>query len=93
MRICLKYEGLGRLKKMVKFTGFYLLLKQYIVHICIDAMVIKDVHNTPQSFFNINPVNKYLQRNTICLTDHDHDYIIDEILCREKIEYERIYEC
>ena len=59
-----------------------------ILHPCIDVMVVKDVHNNPRSVCNRNQAKKYLQRHHICLTYSDRDYIIDEIGCRDKIEYE-----
>ena len=31
---------------------------------------------------------QYLQRLPICITDSDHDYILDEILYQYQIEYE-----
>ena len=33
-------------------------------------------------------VKKPTSRQPICLTDFDHDYILEEIGCREKIEFE-----
>ena len=30
-----------------------------------------------------------MQRNPICLTDSDYDYILDEIGCRDEIYFER----
>ena len=51
-------------------------------------MVMKDVNNIPRSFSNINQSRQDLQRHHICLTDSDDDDIIDEIVRREKIEYE-----
>ena len=46
-----------------------------IVHICIDFMVVKDVHNINRNFFNRNQEMQALQRHLICLTNSDHDYI------------------
>ena len=36
----------------------------------------------------INQSKQDLQRHLVCLTDFDHDYILEEIECREKSEYE-----
>ena len=35
---------------------------------------------------------KYLSRQHICLTDSDYAYILEEIGCRDKIEFERCVE-
>ena len=32
---------------------------------------------------------KFIQRNPICMIDADYDYILDNIECRETIEFER----
>ena len=32
---------------------------------------------------------KNISRQPICLTDYDHDYTLEEIGCRDKIEFER----
>ena len=32
---------------------------------------------------------KSISRQPICLTDSDYDYILEEISCRDKIEFER----
>ena len=47
-------------------------------------MVVKDVHNIPRKVCNRTQAKQYLKRYHICLTDSDHDYIIDKILHREK---------
>ena len=46
-----------------------------IVHICIDFMVVKDVHNINRKKFNRNQEMQALQRHLICLTNSDHTYI------------------
>ena len=51
---------------------------------------MKDGHDITRSAFNINQKIKYLQRQIICLTDYDNDYILYGIGDGEKIEY-KIY--
>ena len=51
-------------------------------------MTIKYVQDISRVFCNINQAQNNLQIHPICLNDSDHDYIIDEILLVEKIEYE-----
>ena len=53
------------------------------------VMLVIDVKQTPNIECNRNQAHKYLQRHTICLTDSDHDFILDEIKYGENIEYER----
>ena len=58
------------------------------LHWCLDVVAVRDVHGITRSVCNRNQAKKYLQRHHICLTYSDRDYIIDEIGCRDKIEYE-----
>ena len=39
---------------------------------------------SPKSIFNKNQTRKAMQRHPICLTDSDHDNILDEIKHRKK---------
>ena len=43
----------------------------------------------PKSVCNKNQSHKAIQRSPICLTDSDHDVIIDEIKGGDTIKYER----
>ena len=52
-------------------------------------MVVKGVYAITRSVCNRNQEKLTLQRHPICLTDSDHDYIIDKIGRREKNYYER----
>ena len=51
-----------------------------IEHTCLDVIPMKDVHDITRGVFNRHQSLKSLKRNNICLTDSDHDYIIDEIV-------------
>ena len=50
-------------------------------------MVMKYYHGIPGSVCNIKQEIQYLQIHPICLTGSDRDYILDEIVCRDKTEY------
>ena len=39
--------------------------------------------------FNKNQAWQVLQRGTMCITDADHDYILEKSMSQEEIEYER----
>ena len=52
-------------------------------------MLVKDVHCIPGSICNRNQAKQDLQRHYIFLTESYHGYILDEIGCRDKIEYKR----
>ena len=43
---------------------------------------------TPLKMFVTGYKKKDIQRHPIFLTDADYDYILDEIKCRDKIEFE-----
>ena len=60
-----------------------------IAHPCFDVIIVKYIHDIPRSDYNRNQLIQALQRYTICLTDSDHDYIIDEIGRREKMEHKK----
>ena len=50
-------------------------------------MVVKDVRDIPRNVCNINQAKHALQIHTIFMTDSDHNYILEEIECRDTIEY------
>ena len=54
-------------------------------------MVVKYVQYIPRVIHNINQAQQDLQIHPIYLTYSYHDYIFDENLHRDKIEYENIY--
>ena len=49
-----------------------------IVHLCIDIVTVKSVHDIPISIYKRNQQKKSLQRHRICMTDSNHDYIIEK---------------
>ena len=51
--------------------------------------VIKYVVDIPAIIFNKKQTLKYLQRQKNCIAGGNRDYILDEIMCRDHIEYER----
>ena len=51
-------------------------------------MAVKHVHDIPRIICNRNQTKQNLQRHPVCLTDSDHEYILEEIEYRYKIEYE-----
>ena len=62
---------------------------QNIVHPCLEVSVIKYVVVIPAIIFNKKQTLKYLQRQKNCIAGGNRDYILDEIMCRDHIEYER----
>ena len=58
------------------------------MHPCIDVATVKYVHDIPKIICNRNIAKQALWKHPICLTDYDHDYILEEIEHREKIELE-----
>ena len=67
---------------------FIIFLTRTIVHPCIDVVVVKYVHGIPRSVCNRNQTKQASQRHPIYLTDPDHDYILDKVEHKEKIDYE-----
>ena len=59
-----------------------------IVHPCLYIFAVKHVHDIPISVSNRNKKIQALKIYPTFLTDSYHDYIIDEILHRDKIEFE-----
>ena len=61
-------------------------------HSCTSVsrcFLVKYVQDILRSFCNKNQAHQVLQRYYVCITDSDHDYILDEILRQDQIEYER----
>ena len=52
-------------------------------------MKVTEVKQIPYSVCNRNQQQKDLQRHPICITESDHEFILNEIKCRYTIEYER----
>ena len=48
------------------------------VSIYIYTFLVKDLHNIPIGVLNINQAQRALHRYPICLTESDHEYIIDQ---------------
>ena len=67
-------------------TNFYWFPTRTIVHPCLDVVAVKDVHDTNKSIRNRNHTKQALQKHYLCLTESDHDYILEEIEHRDKIE-------
>ena len=65
------------------------ILTRTVVHPFLDIFVVKYVQDILRSFCNKNQAHQVLQRYYVCITDSDHDYILDEILRQDQIEYER----
>ena len=59
-----------------------------ILHPCLDVILVKCIQDIPRSFCNWNQANQDLQIIPICVTDSNHDYIIDEILRWYRIDHE-----
>ena len=57
------------------------------VHPCLDVVGIRYVHNIHRSVCNRNQSKHTLQIHPLCMTNPDHDQILEEIDCRDKIQY------
>ena len=55
-----------------------------ILHPRLDVVRIKYVQDIPKTSCNKIQAKKFIQRHPICMTDSDHDYILNDIERREK---------
>ena len=60
-----------------------------IIHPQLEGGAITGCHAIPTSICSKTQAKKAISRQPICLTDADYDYILEEIGCRDKIEFER----
>ena len=60
-----------------------------ILHLQIEFDARIDFHAIPKSVCSRTQAKKSNSRQPIFLTDADYDYILEEIGCRDKIEFER----
>ena len=60
-----------------------------IVHPRLSIMIVKYVHDINKIVRNRNQAKKASQINPICLTYSYHNYILEQIELRYKIEFER----
>ena len=60
-----------------------------IVHPYLHVIIVKYVHAILRSFCKRNQSKQDLQRHLTRPTESDHNYILDEIGRRDKIEYKR----
>ena len=60
-----------------------------ILHPGLEVNTITDIHDTPKSVCTRMQAKKYISRHPICLTNSDYDYILEEIGCLYKNEFER----
>ena len=60
-----------------------------IIHPQLDVTAITIIHYIPKTVCNRTQARKAISRHPICLTDSDYDYILKEIYCQDKIEFER----
>ena len=60
-----------------------------IIHPRIEVIIIRYVQDIPKKLCGSNETKTAIQRNPIIMTDADYDYILDEIECLEKNEFER----
>ena len=59
-----------------------------IIHPKLEVNTVTDFHEIPTSVCS-RTQEKSISRQPICLTYADYDYILEEIGCRDKIEFER----
>ena len=60
-----------------------------IVHICLDAMIVTGAKKILKSVLKRNQEHQGIQRNPICITDSNYDFILDQIKRTDTIEYKR----
>ena len=60
-----------------------------IVHPCLDVSARKNVADIPRSIHNKNKAQKVIQWQPIFIDDKYHDYILDERVRSDNIDYER----
>ena len=60
-----------------------------ILHPQLEVNAITDFHAIPTSVCSRTQAKKAIWRQSIFLTDADYDYILEEIGCQDKIEFER----
>ena len=59
------------------------------MHPCIDVVAVKYVHDILKSIWNRNHTNTGWKKHPMFLNESDHDYILEEIEHRDKIDLER----
>ena len=60
-----------------------------ILHTQLEVDAITYFHAIPTIVCSRTQAKKAISRQPICLTDSDYDYILEEIVRRETIEFER----
>ena len=56
-----------------------------ILHAQLEVNTITDFHAIPTSVYSRTQANKSISRRPICLTDADYDYILEEIVRKNKL--------
>ena len=56
-----------------------------IIHPRLEVTVVTYFHEIPKIVCNRTQAKKAISRQPICLTDSDYDYILEEIVRRDKI--------
>ena len=59
------------------------------MHPCLDVVAVKYFHDIPKSICIRNHAKQVLQKYTIFLTEFYHNYILEEIERRDRIDSER----
>ena len=60
-----------------------------IIHPQLEVNTVTYFHSIPTSLCTRTQAKKSISRQPLCLTDLYYDYILEEICCRDKIEYKR----
>ena len=83
------------IKCMKSNTKWYWEQKPQYKNIIVNTPAMLGCHHhhwskkMPKIICNKNQARKAIQMSTICLTDSDHDFILDKIKLRDTIEYKR----
>ena len=62
-----------------------------ILHPQLEVNSVTELHAIPTSVCTRTQAKKSISRKPICLTDSDHDYILEEIGRREKLSLKEMY--
>ena len=60
-----------------------------ILHPQLEVNLVTDFNAIPRCICTRTQANKFISRNPVCLTDSEYDYILEEIVRRDKIEFKR----
>ena len=63
-----------------------------IVHICLYVSSVTDTSDIPRSCCNRKQTKNKTPRCSMCISDANHNYVIDEILHQQQIYFDRHFD-